>query len=400
MAAGISIGRKPRGARFRSGPDFSSVKPGRCLLHSNFRSTFVVSRRSFLSSSLAAGVCALGAPVLTRTKSKYSTQAIDLVERSTVIDMLGLLTLDYKKLGSWEADPKRFQPSDFERLKDSGITIFHPAVGFTEGDIYKSSLADITGWNLFIAGHQDQFLRIDSVEDIGRAKAKGKIGIVIGQQNSVHFRTVDDVDSFYAMGQRVSQLTYHDNRIGGGSTDAANPGLTEYGAQIVERMNQVGMAIDVSHCSDRTAMDAIEASKTPVLVTHSNCRALVPGSARCRTDETICKLAAKGGVLGVTMVRIFVGGAGPVTIENVLDHIDHVAQIAGVEHVGVGTDVDLDGRDRATAPVKKSDLDGLQYSNKIYELTEGLLRRKYSQQNIELILGGNFQRALSQIWQG
>ena len=221
-------------------------------------------------------------------------------------------------------------------------------MGFVEGDVYKSSLADITGWNLFIAGHPDQFLRIDSPGDIGRAKAKGKIGIVIGQQNSVHFRTVDDVDRFYAMGQRVSQLTYHDNRDRRRIHRCGkNLGLTDYGAQIVQRMNQLGMAIDVSHCSDRTAMDAIEASKTPVLVTHSNCRALVPGSARCRTDEAIRKLAAKGGVLGVTMVRIFVGNAGPVTIENVLDHVDHVAQIAGVEHVGVGTDVDLDGRDRA-----------------------------------------------------
>ena len=206
-------------------------------------------------------------------------------------------------------------------------------------------------------------------------------------------------DRFYAMGQRVSQLTYRDNRIGGGSTDPKNIGLTQYGAQIVERMNQVGMAIDVSHCSDRTALDAIEASSTPVLVTHSNCRALVPGSARCRTDEAIRKLAAKGGVLGVTMVRIFVGGPGSVTIENVLDHIDHVAQIAGVEHAGLGTNVDLNGRDPSGA-AKRSDLDGLQYSNKIYELTEGLIRRNYSQQNIELILGKNFERALSQIWRG
>ena len=94
------------------------------------------------------------------------------------------------------------------------------------------------------------------------------------------------------------------------------------------------------------------------------------------------------------------GGAGPVTIENVLDHIDHVAQIAGVEHVGLGTDVDLDGRDRGLSGAKKSDLDGLHYAQKVFELTEGLIRRKYSQPDIELILGKNFQRALSEIWRG
>ena len=203
------------------------------------------------------------------------------------------------------------------------------------------------------------------------------------------------------MGQRVSQLTYNDNLIGGGSTDPKNVGLTDYGAQIVERMNDLGMAVDVSHCSDRTTLNAIEASTKPVLVTHANCRALVPGSARCRTDEAIRKLAAKGGVLGVTMVRFFVGSGGSVTIENVLDHIDHVVKIAGIEHVGIGSDVDLDGRDlgaRMAPSARKNDLDGIHYTRKIFDLTEGLVRRNYSRQNIELILGGNFQRVLSEIW--
>jgi membrane dipeptidase len=362
----------------------------------------VVTRRSILS----AGVCALGAPFINRgrfslfgnVRAEYSALTVELIGRSTVIDMLGLLTLDYRKLEAWEASPGRFQTVDYQRLKDSGITIFHPAVGFTGRDVYKSSLTDITGWNLFLADHTDKFLRVDGPADMERAKASGKIGIVIGQQNSEHFRTVKDVDKFYALGQRVSQLTYNDNLIGGGSTDPKNIGLTEYGAEIVDRMNQLGMAVDVSHCSDRTTLDAIEASRKPVLVTHSNCRALVPGSPRCRTDEAICKLAAKGGVLGVTMVRGFVGAGGSVTIENFLDHIDHVVKVAGIEHAGIGSDVDLDGRDRAGTPVRKYDLDGIQYSRKIFDLTEGLVRRNYSRQNIELILGGNFQRALSEIW--
>src|SRR6202007_2166331 len=120
-----------------------------------------------------------------------------------------------------------------------------------------------------------------------------------------HFRTVDDVDRFYALGQRVSQLTYNDNSLGGGSTDPKNVGLSEYGASIVERMNKVGMAVDVSHCADRTTFDAIDISSKPILVTHSNCRALV-ASARCKTDQTIQKMAAKGGVMGITLIRSFV----------------------------------------------------------------------------------------------
>src|SRR3984957_2004720 len=333
-----------------------------------------------------------------QNEAAYSTLALDLVRSSTVIDMLGLLTLNYAKMSSWEAQPAGFAQHDFEKLRASGITIFHPAVGFTDGNVYASSLRDITGWNEFIAAHRNEFQRIDSASDLECIKASGRVGIVIGQQNSRHFRTVDDVDCFYKLGQRVSQLTYDDNAIGGGSTDPRDVGLTDYGARIVDRMNTVGMAVDVSHCSDRTTLDALHASRKPVLVTHSNCRALVPASARCKTDEAIRLLADKGGVIGITMVRSFVQASGPATIEDVLDHIDHVAKLVGVEHVGIGSDVDLDGRDARIRTKKRFDLDGVDYSQKIFDLTEGLIRRKYSAANIELILGGNFQRALGSIW--
>jgi membrane dipeptidase len=360
----------------------------------------VISRRSLLRNA-ALG---LSAPIINRgrfalfaqSETAYSALTIDLVRSATVIDMLGLVTLNFNKLSAWQAQPARFQHADFQKLKDSGITVFHPAVGYTEGDVYQCSLRDITGWNSLIAAHPDDFLRVDLAADLEKAKTLGKIGIVIGQQNSMHFRSVEDVDKFYGLGQRVSQLTYRHNRIGGGSSDAS--GLTDYGAEILDRMNTVGMAVDVSHCSDRTTLDAIDASRKPVLITHANCRALVPNSARCKTDEAIQRVAAKGGVTGVTMVRYFVRPGGPATIEDVLDHIDHIVKLAGVEHVGLGSDVDLDGRDVRTHPHRKNDLDGIEYSKKIYDLTEGLVRRKYSNRDIALILGGNFERALTEIW--
>ncbi len=362
----------------------------------------MLSRRSFLY----AGAGVLAAPLINRgrfslfagTLDQYSSLTVDLVRESTVIDMLGLLTLDFKKLDTWRTRPASFHLSDFQRLKDSGITVFHPAVGYVEGNIYAESSADITGWDAFIDAYPQYFIRVCSPADVPRAKAEGKLGIIVGQQNSNHFRTVDDVDAFYKLGQRVSQLTYHDNRLGGGSTDPAEMGLTEYGEQVLARMNRLGMAVDISHCGDRTTLDVIEASAKPVLVTHSNCRALMPRSARCKTDEAIRKLAAQGGVMGITMERLFVGTGNTVTIENVLGHIDHVVKLVGVEHVGLGSDVDLDGRD-GIALRKKNDLDGLEYSRKIFEMTEGLIRRKYSQADIKLILGGNFQRALTSIWQ-
>lgn len=333
-----------------------------------------------------------------RSKVEYSARAIELVRRSTVIDMLGLLTLDYRKMSSWQTQPSRFLEADFQRLRDAGVTVFHPAVGYVAGDIYTESSTDINGWNAFVNAHPQQFLRVDGPGDLAKAKATDRIGIVIGQQNSEHFRTVGDVDRFYNLGQRVSQLTYHTNKIGGGSTDVRDAGLSAYGGEIVERMNQLGMAVDVSHCGVRTTMDAIDVSRKPVLVTHSNCRALVPGSARCKSDDAIRRMAKKGGVMGITMVRGFVRTGGAVTIEDVLDHVDHVAKLVGVEHVGVGSDVDLDGRDLHAA--RRFDLDGIDYGKKIYDLAEGLVRRKYSSRDIELILGVNFERVLSQIWTG
>ena len=362
----------------------------------------VISRRSLLRDAALV----LGAPLINRGRfslfaqgeAEYCARTIDLVRESTVIDMLGLLTLDFKKLAAWRTDPACFQPSDLKKLKASGINIFHPAVGYTEGDVYASSLWDISSWSAFIAAHPSDFVRIDCPADVELAKASGKIGIVIGQQNSGHFRSLDDVDRFYEMGQRVSQLTYGHNQLGGGSLDARDGGLSKYGVDVVARMNALGMAVDVSHCGDRTTMDAVTASRKPVLITHSNCRALVPGSARCKTDEEIRKVTAAGGVIGVTMVRYFVSPGGSATIDNVLDHVDHVARLAGVEHVGIGSDVDLEGRDSRGHLTRKNDLDGVDYERKIYDLTEGLVRRNYSNRDIRLILGENFQRVLTEIW--
>src|SRR5664280_2808555 len=123
----------------------------------------MISRRSILK----AAALTLGAPMINRGrfslfaqgKTEYSVRTVDLVRRSTVIDMLGLLTLDYRKLSVWETDPGRFLQADLLRLRDSGITVFHPAVGYTAGDIYAESLRDINGWNAFLAAHPGQFQR-------------------------------------------------------------------------------------------------------------------------------------------------------------------------------------------------------------------------------------------------
>ena len=306
--------------------------------------------------------------------------------------MLGLLTLDWPLLDRWHQDPSAFTGVDFRKLRNSGIDVFHPAVAFDAGQSHEITRGWFEKWNRLIAGHPDYFLRVDGPSDLARAKRENRIGIILGMQDANHLRCVDDVDAFYGMGQRLTQLTYNSaNDLGDGCKVSRDRGLTAFGAAVVERMNSIGMAIDVSHCGQRTSMDAIAASKKPVLITHSNCRALAPGVARCKPDEVIQAAARSGGVLGITSVRHFVRAKDPVTIEDVLDHFDHAVKLVGVEHVGLGSDFDLDAH-------PSYDIPGLNNLNRVYELTERLLRRGYTDAHLSLMLGGNFQRALQQIW--
>jgi membrane dipeptidase len=255
---------------------------------------------------------------------------------------------------------------------------------------------------------------VDDAASLERLNDSGKIGIIVGIQNSDHFLRLDDVNTFYSLGQRISQLTYNArNRIGSGATERRDGGLSNFGVAVVRRMNDVGMAVDVSHCGDQTTLDAFEASRRPVLITHSNCRALVPGHPRCKTDEAIRAMARSGGVMGITGVRMFVKVDEPTTIEHMLDHYDHVRDLVGVEHLGVGSDMDLFGYDalpeatlqrlRASyddsyAFRERIDIEGVDHPQRMYDLTEGLIRRRYSDAEIGAVLGGNFKRVLSQLW--
>ena len=381
-----------------------------------------ISRRDLMRSAVAAGAGLLAAPMLNRGRfqlfanstTEYSAKAIDLVSRSTVMDMLCVLTLDFAKNDKWMADPESFTAADFRPFKDSGIDVIHPAIGLGGPNAFETALRWFASWNAFIANNDQFMIRIDSPGDLARVKGSGKLGVLLGLQNSDQFRTPNDVDVFRGLGQRVSQLTYNArNLIGNGATERHDDGISDFGVAIIERMNKVGMAVDVSHCGDRTTLEAFEISKKPVLITHSNCRALVPGHPRLKTDEAIKKVGAAGSVMGITGVRMFVKGDEPTTIEHVLDHFDYVKKLIGSEHLGVGSDIDLYGYDSMPAEANKRlragykgsyafrekiDVEGLNHPKRMFDLTEGLIRRKYSDTEIEGILGGNFKRVLTQIW--
>jgi membrane dipeptidase len=354
-------------------------------------------------------------PLVPGSQQQYSERAIRLVRESTVLDLLGLLSLGADN-SRWLNDPDTFTEEDLALYHRSGINAFHIASGLggVGSDAYTNVLRHVAAWNGFIASHDEHFMRVDSAADLERLNGSGKIGIIIGIQNSDHFLRPDDINTFRSLGQRISQLTYNArNRIGSGSTERRDGGLSNFGVAVVRRMNEVGMAVDVSHCGDQTTLDAFEASTQPVLITHSNCRALVPGHPRCKTDEAIRAMARTGGVMGITGVRMFVKAEEPTTIEHMLDHYDHVRKLVGAEHLGVGSDMDLFGYDALPAATQQQlrasynesyafrdriDIDGVDHPQRMYDLTEGLIRRRYSDAEISGVLGGNFKRVLSQIW--
>ena len=380
------------------------------------RQDFAAQRRRLLRG-LAGAAAALGmSPWLARAKSgaaaplsAYPKKVVDIVQRALVIDMLAPLKIDFNP------DAFSFPLTDAEAdmFRTSGITAFHNSIGVGGPEAYAEALQFIAAWSGFAGRNSEVFSLVGRAEDIDRAKAARKVAVIMGLQNADQFRSPKDVKDFYDLGLRCAQLTYNSqNLIGSGSTERVDGGITDYGVEIIKAMNEAGMLIDVSHSGDRTTLEAIELSPKPIAITHSNCRAL-NNHPRLKTDEAIKKLAEKGGVMGITGVRMFVKDKEPTTIEDIVDHIDHVAKLVGIEHVGIGSDSDLMGYDdmpkdqyeKLKAAYKASyafrekiDTDGFDHPRKTYDLTAALLRRGYGEANIQAVLGGNFRRLLGATW--
>jgi len=368
-------------------------------------------RRRMLQGAVTAG--ALAFPMINigryamadAQQRRYSARAVALIERSLVIDMLFVPRIDFTP----EGHSRPLSEREIADFRASGINVMHNSVGVGSRDDALTFLAAQHG----IAGrHSDLFLLVDEAADLDRAKADRRIAMIMGFQNAP-FDTVEDVAFFSGLGLRCAQLTYNSqNRIGSGSTDRVDGGVSSYGETIVRAMNDAGLLIDVSHCGDRTTLDAIAFSTKPIAITHSNCRALAE-HPRNKSDEAIRALAAKGGVMGITGVRNFVRTSEPTNIGHIADHIEHVARLVGIEHVGIGSDADLNGYDdmppdqyarlkgmytSSYAFRDRLDTDGYDHPRKIYDLTEELVRRRHSDADIALILGGNFRRLLGAVW--
>ncbi len=384
------------------------------------------------SAIKAMGAATLAAPAVLRGRytlsaqsaQEYSARAIRLVGESPVVDMLSqfqftdLRTEEPRLFDLWMSDPTSFTEEDWPKFRDSGVDVL--ALGRGAPD-RTSALEFMAQWNGFIASHSEWFVRIDDPRDLAAAAESDRFGIMITCQNSDHFESLDDVDLFWGLGQKVSQITYNfQNRFGSGFLENNDGGVPVEGERLIERMQEVGMAVDLSHCGDRTTMEGLEAATRPVIFTHASCRGLLPGFLRCKTDEAIRALAAGGGVMGIPFIRFMIKEGPPVGVDDVVDHFDYVANLVGVEHVGIGSDLDVDGYgsprvppDRQLGPVGQANferyrayfteaghvhIDGLNHPKRVFDLTDALIRRGWSDDNIRLVLGGNFIRVLSDLW--
>lgn len=327
-----------------------------------------------------------------------------VLAEATVLDLLSAPSLDPAVLGRWFSVPPRALPGEIETFQGSGVAAFHFAWGIAGEEAHDVSLQAIAAMHRILIHYHQAFIPVLSVADIALAKASGRIGIVMGFQNSEHFRTEGDVDLFYGLGQRISQLTYNGlNRLGSGCLEKRDNGLSAFGRAIVRCMNRVGMAVDLSHCGERTTRQAIEASAVPVLVTHAACRAL-NDHPRCKSDEIICALAERGGIFGLCFLGALISANPPARIDDVLGHLDHLASIAGVEHLAIGSDLGpygygaISGTDERTIRRKRWDVPGLDHPRRLLELSDALLQRGWKEPEITGLLGANAIRVLAEIW--
>jgi membrane dipeptidase len=262
--------------------------------------------------------------------------------------------------------------------------------------------------------HQDLLFVARRAEDAVRAHEEGRIAVYIHLEGPPRIgEDLDKVDVLYGLGVRCMGIAYsRGNEFGSGLADEHDRGLSDLGYMLVERMNKLGMLIDLAHAGDRTSLDVIEVSRKPVAVTHAGARALWP-TRRMKPDEVIQALAEKGGVIGVE--------AAPHTtltekhprhsLESVMEHFEYIAGLAGIRHVAFGPDT-LFGDHVALHKVFAGELsigsahqgppryeevayvDGLENPSQFTNVVRWLVRHGYSDEEIAMVMGGNILRLL------
>ncbi|MEE4279360.1 MAG: membrane dipeptidase [Halieaceae bacterium] len=282
----------------------------------------------------------------------------------------------------------------------------------------QTAIDALVEWQQRAEAHSDAVLIAREAADFRRAQQSGRTAVLMNFQDTTMFEgELANVDALYALGMRSCQLTYNArNLVGDGCLERTNAGLSDFGVALVDRLNEVGVMIDLSHCGPQTTLEGIEFSKGPVAITHTMCDAVRPGHPRAKSDELIRRCAEKGGVIGMIALGYFVGPdpGGETGIEDYADHIEHAVNVAGIESVGISTDFPPQGispwatydewyvpRTRSFKPSYElrwppwiPELDGPDRYRKLMTVLEG---RGWKSRDIERLYGLNWMRLFGDI---
>ncbi|MYF98405.1 membrane dipeptidase [Candidatus Poribacteria bacterium] len=277
------------------------------------------------------------------------------------------------------------------KMREGGIDVAFFAVDVTRA--WKNHLSyalDAFGWfNAEIDANSTDIRIVRKADDIHAAKEKGKLAAVLAIENSEAVeRSLNILRSLYLLGVRSIGLTHNPNTWASTGNDEGETGggLTKFGVQLVKEMNKLGMLVDVSHISERGFWDVLDITDAPIIASHSNCMTLCNHS-RNLTNEQLKAIAANGGVVGITFVPGFItedGWRKRPPFAQLLNHIEYAIDVAGLDHVGIGSDFDGGG-------------DLLRDATEYPKITEGLSKRGYTDTAIQKILGENLLRVFENV---
>lgn len=300
--------------------------------------------------------------------------------------------------------------SYFQKMIDSGVSATITCIT-DPSDTIIDFLKKLIRWHKIIEKNNNVLLALNHI-DIEKSKEEKKVAIIFGTQhpNSIS-DDLDLLDLLYKVGLRMFGLAYQRRGfIGDGCGERTNCGLSKFGMKVIEKMNELGMLIDLSHAGYKTTMEAIEISKDPVIFSHTYPRGL-NDFMRNKSDEQIKALASKGGVMGIAAYSLFAAKSKEIrpTINEFFNAIDYVVNLVGINHVGMGLDLGpLDTTEwwnkfRSDFPelglydLETRDFKGLNNVSYLPDVTKGLLKKGYSRDDIRKILGGNFLRVFKEV---
>jgi membrane dipeptidase len=360
----------------------------------------MINRRQFTRGA-AVSTLALATPSL--SLSSFAASNSTATRNALVIDAMGEIREVYTD-------------SLCREMIDSGInsvtvTLCDPKS--FEAQAYEWAMDGVLEYDRLIEKESEFWLKATTIDDIYRAREQGKIALFFLFQNSTQFgRELDNVDIFYGLGVRSSQITYnYQNWAGAGCNEREGSGLTEFGLELVAKMNDIGMLIDLSHANMRTMADTIAASNTPVIVSHSCCKALFDHN-RNTTDENIRALADKGGLFGVTQMRPFMTRQIDNAVHYYYEHIEHAINVGGIDSVCIGSDRDHrrlvlteeylqelqreegENFDRSQWPLYFEELNGPRRMETIWD---GLSSRGMGEADLEKLFGLNLERLYREV---